>query len=195
MRRRSHQPSTSTPASLSRRGLGGFAEQAFDDDRVAPLSIELAMSVIYAYLTEADFAAQPPACTIFGKNARDEFPEAARGACVNEPLQGGLRGTRATRGSVGIDREFAHARVTLTRAVGASSRPGQHLPILLGDDDRVAPFTLRQIADHVFGRTRVGIERRDALLNSLRINPGDRCSVGADGRAHDHQLGTEPSMM
>src|SRR5579859_4899582 len=97
----------------ARSTSGGFAQQTFDDHRVAPLSVELAVIVIHADLAETDFAAQTPTRAIFGKDPRHELPEASVFTRVDQPQQGRLCSAGAAGGAIGVHRELGYPGVAL----------------------------------------------------------------------------------
>jgi hypothetical protein len=66
-----------------------------------------------------------------------------------------------------------HARVATTAAIGARAGPGHHLPASLLHHGWIALALLDQLVADLAGGSRLSLEGRDALLNSLIVNGSD----------------------
>src|SRR4051794_10091133 len=94
-----------------------LAEEFFDDDRVAPVAVELRVALVRADLAEAEGAEQAAAGVVLGDDARDELPEAGRLRGADERFHRHASRPAAARRARDVDGELGDAAVAVARAV------------------------------------------------------------------------------
>ena len=141
------------------------------------------MAAVGADLAEAERAAEREARLVLRKDARDELPQAAARALVDQRVERDAAEAAAARHPRDVDREFAHPRVRGALAVMVRNRPGDHLAVFLGDDERQVFLEPR---NDVRCRSGLGLERRAPVLDSLVVDAGDRSGVARSGGPHPH---------
>src|SRR5689334_13731242 len=88
-----------------------LAEQAFDDDAVAPLAVEAPMPPVDPDLAEAGRAAQREAGDVLREDPRDQLPDPASLARLRERLDRKPADAAPPRRACNVDGELGDSRV------------------------------------------------------------------------------------
>src|SRR5207249_39945 len=168
-----------------------FTKQLFHDHHVAPLAVELAVAAVGADDAEADALVQADAGCVLAENPRTEFPEAAALVFLDQRFERRAAGAEPARRALDIDRMLGDAGVGPPRAIRARSGPGDDASLAFDNDGRILLALLAQQLRHLLGRSRVGFEGRDGVLDSLVVDPHDIGRI-AGVRALESPMRSDP---
>src|SRR6266566_301783 len=173
-RRRSLRAAASDRAERLARRL---ADESLDDDGVAPLAVEPAVSSVRADLAEADLREELAARLVLGEDAREELPYPAAFTFADERVHRGAARSGPPRLARDIDGELGNTGVARPRSVLARGRPRDHAPLALDDDGRPALRALAQATCDVVGRPGLGLERGKPIGDPFVVDARDRQSI------------------
>src|SRR5690349_4702604 len=137
-----------------------LSDQQLDDEAVAPLAIELAVTLVEADLAEAKAAAEAATGLVLGEDAGHELVEAGRLAAADQLGERRPTGPLALLLAIGVDRVLDDALVPGPRAIGAGPGPGDHPSLAQHDHRRIAALALAQRGGDLLHRTRLALEGR-----------------------------------
>src|SRR5215216_2429617 len=144
-----------------------------------------------SHLAEAEREEELPARRVLDEDARDEFLEAGLLGRLHE----GLHRKRACPTAPGLAGsvygELGHAGVALAGAVGRHIGEGDHRSFFLHHHDGVSTV---EPVPNLPGRARMGLERRDALLDALVVDAGYGVRVSQVGCSGLHDRILTPSL-
>ena len=136
------------------------------------------MPSIRADDAEAAALVQRDARQVVGEDARRELPESASFVLGKQRLECDPPGAFAAPRAVDVDRVIGDAGVCRARAVTARAGPRDDAPGVLDDDGRVAIAFVAQLRGDLIHGPRVGLERRDPILDALVIDGGNGRRIG-----------------
>src|SRR5262245_47640182 len=160
--------------SSARRRL---VEKALDDDAVAPRAVELPVATIHADDAESAALVQREACGVFRKDPRHELPEPTLGVDAAQGLQRGPSRALTSGRACHVDRVPCDTGVCGTIPIRTGARPGDDLVTTLGHDRWEAVALVDELHGDLLRRSRLGLERRDAIGDALVIDVGNRSGV------------------
>src|SRR5262245_35590042 len=155
-----------------------ISEQAFHDDAVAPLPVELAVALVDAHDPEAAPLVEGAAGEVLREDARDDLPEASLGVELTERVQGHAAGAGAASGPCDIDRMLGHAGVGGTAPVRAGAGPGDDLLVSLGHHRGIPIALVGEQGGDLLGLPGFGLERRDPIGDALVVDRRDGGGIG-----------------
>ena len=130
---------------------------------------------------EAAALVQRDAGQVVGEDARRELPESASLVLGKQRLECDAPGAFAAPRPVDVDRVIGDAGVCRARAIAARAGPRDDAPGALDDDGWIAIAFVAQLRGDLIRGPRIGLERRDPILDALVIDGGDGRRVGVRG--------------
>jgi len=131
------------------------------------------MPAIDADLPKAHPGAEPAACDVVGKDARNQLRKSALLGRRNQGAQRQPAYALPSRGTSHVDRELCHSGIRRPGAVLGRPREAEDTGAVLDDDRGISiGSSAQQPLDHL-GRSRLGLEGGRAVLDPLVVDLGD----------------------
>src|SRR5262245_26522081 len=143
--------------SASRR----LVDQTLHDDAVAPLALELAVTVIRADDPEAAPLMKSQTGRVLGKNPRHDLPEPALRVGPTQRLQGFPSSPASAGRARHVHGVLGHAGISGATAVGPGTRPCHDAPIPLHHHRGEPVALVGELLRQLLGGARLGLEGRD----------------------------------
>ena len=142
----------------------------FDNHYIAPHAVELAVLLVHAHFTEAEFVHERATGGILDEHARDQFPEAACSGFISSACIA-TRPAPCRAITLDVDRELGDACVTLARPIRRRRREGNYVVLSSRpprSDEIIKPR-------HAHRRRCAGaFQSRNAIVNALIVNRRNR---------------------
>src|SRR5262249_534923 len=167
-------------------------QELLHDERVDPLAVEHALLAIDADAREAEPLVEPDAARVGRKGRQHHLMVADLARELDEALEESVPHALATPGTLDVDGEVGHVAVGRARIEDVETAPADDRVTRFCHDDGMA----RAARGHPFApflrTTQLGLERRDAVLDPLVVDPADRLGVAGPPRTEREGQGQAP---
>jgi len=137
------------------------------------------------HLAKSELANQSPARSIFGKDARKQFPKTRLLRRLNQSFERYSASPAAAMGTRNIHRRFGDPGITRPRAVAGRGGERNHAIFILHHHDRMNTI---EPGTYIFERTEPRLESSHAILNPFVVDACDRIRILGRGWPGRHLL-------